>query len=357
MKILVFGAGVLGSLYAAKFQESGHDVTVLARGERLKQIQENGIRLQEQGSEQITATPVKVIDHLEADEQYDWILVIVRRNQLAGALEMLRVNRASPNVLFMVNNAGGWADLVDAMGSKRVLLGFAGAGGKREQGVVTYLKVERGGQPTTVGEIDGHISARVRQICDALEGAGFPAAISLNMDAWLKTHAVLVSPVANAVYMAGGSTYRLAETRDALVLMVRAVREGLSALATLGIPITPRKYEIVRWLPEPLLVAVLRKSLASERAELALARHANAARDEMLLLADEVRALIAQAGQSAPAYETLYRYLDTSVQPAAQGAQTLPLDWKPLITTGLALWVGFRLLRGLRRCCRGGKHS
>ncbi|HEY3366174.1 MAG TPA: 2-dehydropantoate 2-reductase N-terminal domain-containing protein [Symbiobacteriaceae bacterium] len=45
MRILVFGAGVLGSLYAAKLQESGHDVTILARGQRLDEIAQYGIVL------------------------------------------------------------------------------------------------------------------------------------------------------------------------------------------------------------------------------------------------------------------------------------------------------------------------
>ncbi|NMF85480.1 2-dehydropantoate 2-reductase N-terminal domain-containing protein [Nodosilinea sp. P-1105] len=34
MKILGFGAGVLGSLYAARLQEAGHEVALLALGQR-----------------------------------------------------------------------------------------------------------------------------------------------------------------------------------------------------------------------------------------------------------------------------------------------------------------------------------
>ncbi len=37
MKILFYGAGVLGSLYAARLQESGQEVSILARGQRLAQ--------------------------------------------------------------------------------------------------------------------------------------------------------------------------------------------------------------------------------------------------------------------------------------------------------------------------------
>ena len=51
MKILVIGAGVLGSLYAARLQAAGHDVSIMARGERLEQIRARGILLQEHGSE------------------------------------------------------------------------------------------------------------------------------------------------------------------------------------------------------------------------------------------------------------------------------------------------------------------
>ena len=38
------------------------------------------------------------------------------------------------------------------------------------------------------------------------EQAGFPAATNRNMDAWLKTHVALVSPIAHALYLAGGDT-------------------------------------------------------------------------------------------------------------------------------------------------------
>ena len=47
MKILVFGPGVIGTLYAARLQESGQLVTVLARGERLAEIRRHGLTLED----------------------------------------------------------------------------------------------------------------------------------------------------------------------------------------------------------------------------------------------------------------------------------------------------------------------
>ena len=38
MRILIFGAGVIGSLYGALFAEAGYDVSVYARGRRLESL-------------------------------------------------------------------------------------------------------------------------------------------------------------------------------------------------------------------------------------------------------------------------------------------------------------------------------
>lgn len=43
MRILVYGAGNIGSLYAALLKQSGQDVSILARGKRLADISQRGI--------------------------------------------------------------------------------------------------------------------------------------------------------------------------------------------------------------------------------------------------------------------------------------------------------------------------
>lgn len=45
MKILVFGAGVLGCNLANDLFRAGKDVTLLARGKWAQEIQENGLRI------------------------------------------------------------------------------------------------------------------------------------------------------------------------------------------------------------------------------------------------------------------------------------------------------------------------
>ena len=43
MRILIYGAGVIGCLYAAMFCEAGYDTTVYARGKRLDTFRKKGL--------------------------------------------------------------------------------------------------------------------------------------------------------------------------------------------------------------------------------------------------------------------------------------------------------------------------
>ena len=44
MRILIYGAGVIGCLYAALFAQAGIDTTVYARGQRLAMFRERGLK-------------------------------------------------------------------------------------------------------------------------------------------------------------------------------------------------------------------------------------------------------------------------------------------------------------------------
>lgn len=66
MRILIYGAGVIGSLYASLFSEAGIDTTVYARGQRLESLRQNGLRYEKNGS--IQTANVRVLDALAKDE-------------------------------------------------------------------------------------------------------------------------------------------------------------------------------------------------------------------------------------------------------------------------------------------------
>lgn len=79
MRILIYGAGVIGSIFAGKLFHSRNDITVLARGNRLDEINNNGIVLVNPNNGKEEKTDVKVIDMLLPDDTYDYILVVMKR--------------------------------------------------------------------------------------------------------------------------------------------------------------------------------------------------------------------------------------------------------------------------------------
>jgi 2-dehydropantoate 2-reductase len=61
VRILVVGAGVIGSVYGAKLAQVGHDVVLLARGHRLADLQTGGLPLVDAQSGQRLALPAPVV--------------------------------------------------------------------------------------------------------------------------------------------------------------------------------------------------------------------------------------------------------------------------------------------------------
>ncbi|MGC9523452.1 MAG: ketopantoate reductase family protein [Anaerolineae bacterium] len=340
MKILVYGAGPLGSLFAAQLHAGGHDVSLLARGQRLSDIREHGVVIHNVVTDEMMRAPVHAVEALAPDDAYDLVLVIMRKNAALGILPILAANRQTPNVLFLMNNAAGPEALVEALGRDRVLIGFPASAGYRDGLVMhclTGTPEDRAAIP--FGEVDGTVTPRARWIGEVLESTpGLGAEIRTDMDAWLKYHVALVVPgLAAALYACGTDTHRLARTRDAVVLCVRAVREAFRALQALGYPVTPARFKPFARLPEPLLVPLVQKLLDHERMEVALAKHAEAVRDEMQHLTDEFLVLAEQSAVPIPTIRRLYRYFDPNAPLIPDGSRSLPLDWRGLATAGLAL--------------------
>ncbi|MCD4788614.1 MAG: hypothetical protein K8R37_01340, partial [Bacteroidales bacterium] len=115
MKILFYGAGVIGSLYAARCKESGQEVSILARGQRLADIREQGIVLEDVNTGNESITCVNIVEQLNPEDAYDLVVVMMPKNHIPEILPILAANRNTPNVLFMVNNAAGPDEMISAL--------------------------------------------------------------------------------------------------------------------------------------------------------------------------------------------------------------------------------------------------
>ncbi len=331
VRILVYGAGPLGSLFAARLKQAGHDVSLLARGQRLADLREHGIVLQDGVTGEQTITQVRVVEELGPRDAYDLVLVVMRKNHALAVLPILAASERTPNVLFLMNSAAGPRELIQALGRERVLIGFPYAVGHREGHIVHCLAGTEGDESAVpFGEVDGRITDRTQWVAQVLASApGFAAEIRTDMDAWLKYHVALLMPsLVPALYLAGTDCRRLGRTRDAVLLAVLAGREGFRVLRALGLPVTPGKLRILEWLPEPLLVPLLQRVLAHDKMEVALVPHARSARDEMQHLADEFRALARTTAVPTPVIDRLYLQFQPDAPLMPDGSAEILLDWR-----------------------------
>jgi len=327
VKILIYGTGVLGSLYAYRLQSAGQDVTVLARGQRLADLRQYGLVLEDMVTGQRVETKVRVCDRLAPEEAFDLALAIMGKHQIASVLPALAANPNIPNVLFMGNNAAGPDEMIAALGRERVLLGFPLAGGTLEGHIVRYAAGnDRTPARAVIGEVDGTNSPRLQEIAAVLESAGFSTSLSPNMDAWLKTHAAAILPLGAAYFAAGLEPLRLSRTRDALVLTVRAIREGFRVLRARGIPILPARQKIFAILPEGLLVTMFARMLHSKEYQYALA-HAPHMRPELQRLAADFKELARTTTISMPALDKLCTYLEPAFPPMPDGSVQIQMGW------------------------------
>lgn len=308
VRILIYGAGNIGCLYAAKLAQSGHDVGILARGERRDALRDRGITLENGVSGARTTTAVAVTDCLDPEDAYDLVLVVLPKPALAEVLPVLAANDRTPSVMFFGNNAAGPGPMISALGRDRVLLGFPGAAAVPHDGAIRYVITSRGEQPTTIGELNGRRSERIEAIASMFEGAGFPASICTHMDAWLKTHVAKILPTGGALFYAGGHVEQLATNREAIGLMVRAMREGLQILQANDIPITPSNHRVLQWLPEWLIVFIMKRMFSAKTMAIKVG-HAEHAHRELELLAQEFRALNAATQLPTPAMDRLVEHL------------------------------------------------
>jgi len=279
MRILIFGAGVIGCLYAALLAEAGCDVTVYARGRRLESLTQDGLTVKGKGK--IRKAPVKVLSKIEPEDRYDLVFLTVRENQLHTALKELRQN-VSPAIVTMVNSLETYDQWEAICGAGRIIPAFPGAGGGFDGNVLDAALTPRLIQPTTVGKADG----KERELARILRRAKIPCQIVPDMHAWQLCHLAMVVPIADAYYEAADPENA---GRDAALMRKTAkrIRDNLGAIAARKIRLSPGKMQLFRLLPAPLVGWVLGFVFRSSFGDRFMYRHSMKAPDEMRRLHEQ----------------------------------------------------------------------
>ena len=193
MKILVFGAGVLGCNLARNLFRAGKDTTLLARGNWAEEIQKNGLRIKDKFSPRVSVSRIPVVTELKPENQYDVIFVVLRYTQLDAILETLRANQIK-NIVFVGNNVRASA-LAASLPEKNVLFAFVSSAGHRERDRVASIDLKK----ITIGQLAGAPSNE-QLIGQIFAGTKYKVTYEPNMGDYLLFHAAFVLPLAFSCY-------------------------------------------------------------------------------------------------------------------------------------------------------------
>ena len=277
MKLLIYGAGVIGSLYAAAFAEAGYNTTVYARGKRLKALQTLGLQYEKNGK--IHRANVTVIGTLENDDWYDFIFLTVKENQVHTALQELKHN-ISPNIVTMVNTLEAYGNWERICGTGRIIPAFPGAGGSYENGILKADFTPRIIQVTTFAEINGNKSERLKKLAALFTASNIPHGIVKDMHSWQLCHLALVVPIADAYYKAKNPETVWKES-NIMYDTVWQIKKNLQTLYRSGINLSPPKMHLLRLLPVRILQHIFTLIFKSHFGYIFMYRHSIKAPDEM----------------------------------------------------------------------------
>jgi 2-dehydropantoate 2-reductase len=205
MKVCVVGAGAIGGMMAAKLANSGHQLTVIARGAHLEAIRNNGLKYIENGEELVISNLSATAEMTEVTGQ-DMVLLGVKAHQIAPIADKLQGMLSDEGVIVTLQNGIPWwyfqkltgayensivrtvdpdGAIAAAIDPSRIIGCIAyPAATVDEPGVIRHIE----GNRYPVGELDGSESERVKSICNAFVEAGFKSFVlpDIRSEIWLK---------------------------------------------------------------------------------------------------------------------------------------------------------------------------
>jgi 2-dehydropantoate 2-reductase len=299
MKILVYGAGVLGCNLANNFYRRA-DVTLLARGEWKNTLQKNGLKIKNQlAFGKITTRKMNIVAELKPKDYYDVIFVVVRYTQIGSVLPFLQAN-VSKNIVFVGNNVRA-KEVAQKLPNKNVMFAFASSAGHREKDKVVSVDLKK----ITIGQLKGSQSNQ-DLIGGIFSGTGYKVVYEPNMGDWLLTHAAAILPAAFACYYTNGDLKKIKNDKEYLNKIVAAIVEEYAALRSAGHALLPKSEEEFETKKFKRVNYRLFKFLAATfLGKICVLDHAMNATEEMGKLAADFKTLMDGIGASYPVWEEL----------------------------------------------------
>lgn len=224
MRIAVFGAGGVGGYFGGRLAQAGEDVVFVARGEHLRAMKEQGLRVDSLEGD-FMIHPVQATDDPTEIGIVDTVLVGVKAWQVAEVAKTMRPMIGPDTfVVPLQNGVEAASQLTAVLGSEHVLGGLCGIvtsivapGHIRHVGIEPFVKF---------GELNNRPSKRVEKLRQAFAHAeGVTAEVPSNIEVaiWEKFMVISAWSGVGAVTRAPMGIIRSEPTRQMLKQAVQEV--------------------------------------------------------------------------------------------------------------------------------------
>lgn len=233
MNFVIVGAGALGSIYAAYLARAGHEVSLIARGERAAALARHGIGIVGEDSFSI---PCKIVTQPEGLRQTDVVIVATKTYDTEPALTPLR-GLSVKSAFSVQNGVLKNQQLSDVFGPQATLGAISMMGGNvlpaegDRPGAVRYSMAA----PTTIGEPTGGDSARVKELVETFESAGLKMRGSDDITSIEWSKFVAWSGYSTLAVMTRLNTWRFMVDADTALIAARVMRETAAVAIRHGI--------------------------------------------------------------------------------------------------------------------------
>lgn len=246
MKVLIMGAGALGSILGGFLAKSGHAVTLVGRAAHMEAVASQGLRVTGIWGEHCISGLTTVTSPSDAAGQdYDVVFIAVKSYDTAAAVAAVQPLLGSDTLVCSYQNGLGNAETIAAcVGGHRVVEAMVIFGVQvPEPGQVHVTVIAR---PTALGVYDGGPDpARVRALASALDDAGLPTVFSdqIGADLWRKVaYNSALNPLCALLDVPYGRLPEMAETRAAMASIVAELYAVAAARGIAMDPATPEEY-------------------------------------------------------------------------------------------------------------------
>lgn len=253
MKICIVGAGAVGCLLAARLARTDCDVSMVARGDTLRAIQDRGLRLIDRKGEHSYSIKASA-DASDLGPQ-DHVIIATKAHTIAAALNVITpLLGPDTAVASAVNGIPWWyfhkldgnyaskhlknvdpgGVIWDAIGPERALgCVVYVAAAMQEPGVATHAH----GIQFIVGEPDGSSTPRVNALSEALIAGGLRAPVSDDIRAavWAKLWGNLNANPVSA--LTGASLGEMVSEPTIRQILIDIAREGYNVATAMGVPL------------------------------------------------------------------------------------------------------------------------